>query len=39
MGERVFVRGLRKGSKGFSGKVSRKLPGGSALKRALKLPF
>ena len=39
MGKRGFVRDLRKGSKNFSGKVSRKLPGGSALKRNLKLPF
>lgn len=39
MGKRGFSGGLRKGSKGFSGKVSRKIPGGSALKGALKLPF
>jgi hypothetical protein len=39
MGKRDFSGGLRKGSKGFSGKVSRKIPGGSALKGALKLPF
>ncbi|MDH3559282.1 MAG: hypothetical protein OES18_25860 [Deltaproteobacteria bacterium] len=39
MGERGFSGGLRKGSKRFSGKVSRKIPGGSALKGALKLPF
>ena len=39
MGKRDFSGGLRKGSKGFPGKVSRKIPGGSALKGALKLPF
>ncbi len=39
MGKRGFSGGLRKGSKGFSGKVSRKIPGGSAVKGALKLPF
>ena len=39
MGKRGFSRGLREGSKGSSGKVSRKIPGGSALKGALKLPF
>jgi len=39
VGERGFSNGLREGSKGFSGKVSRKIPGGSALKGALKLPF
>ena len=40
MGKRDFSGGLRKGSsKAFSGKVSRKIPGGSALKGALKLPF
>jgi len=39
MGERGFSGGLGKGSKGFSGKVPRKLPGGSALKGAVKLPF
>jgi hypothetical protein len=39
MGERGFSGGLRKGGKGSSGKVSRKIPGGSALKGALKLPF
>ena len=39
MGKREFPGGLRKGSKGLSGKVSRKIPGGSALKGALKLPF
>ena len=39
MGERGFSGGLRKGSKGLSGKVSKKIPGGSALKGALKLPF
>jgi hypothetical protein len=39
MGKRGFSGGLRKGSKGFSGKVSRKIPGGSAPKGALKLPF
>lgn len=39
-GKRDFSGGLRKGSsKAFSGKVSRKIPGGSALKGALKLPF
>jgi hypothetical protein len=39
MGKRDFSGGLRKGSKGSSGKVSRKIPGGNALKGALKLPF
>ena len=39
MGKRDFSGGLRKGSRGLSGKVSRKIPGGSALKGALKLPF
>jgi hypothetical protein len=39
MGKRDFSSGLRKGSKDLSGKVSRKIPGGSALKGALKLPF
>ncbi len=39
MGKRDFSGGLRKRSKGFSGKVSKKIPGGSALKKALKLPF
>jgi len=38
-GHRGFSGGLRKGGKDFSGKVSRKLPGGSALKGGLKLPF
>jgi hypothetical protein len=38
-GDRGFSGGLRKGGKDFSGKVSRKLPGGSALKGGLKLPF
>jgi hypothetical protein len=37
--ERGFPGGLRKGTKSFSGKVSKKLPGGSALKGGLKLPF
>ncbi|MCG6918678.1 MAG: hypothetical protein LJE89_14175 [Deltaproteobacteria bacterium] len=36
---RGFSGGLGKGSKGFSGKVSSNLPGGSALKGASKLPF
>jgi hypothetical protein len=36
---RGFSGGLGKGSKGFSGKVSRRLPGGSAIKGAVKLPF
>jgi hypothetical protein len=39
VGERGFSGGLPKGSKGFPKKVSRKIPGGSALKGALKLPF
>jgi hypothetical protein len=39
MGERGFSGGLRKGSERFSGKASRKTPGGSALKGALKFPF
>jgi hypothetical protein len=38
-GERSFSGGLRKGSERFSGKASRKTPGGSALKGALKFPF
>jgi len=38
-GDRGFSGGFRKGGKDFSGKVSRKLPGGSALKGGLKLPF
>jgi hypothetical protein len=37
--ERGFSSGLPKGSTGFPKKVSRKIPGGSALKGALKLPF
>jgi hypothetical protein len=39
VGERGFSGGLPKGSKGFPKKVSGKIPGGSALKGALKLPF
>ena len=39
MGKQDFSGGLRKGSRDLSGKVSRKIPGGSALKGALKLPF
>jgi hypothetical protein len=39
IGKRDFSGGLRKGNKGFPGKVSSKIPGGSALKSALKLPF
>ena len=39
MGKRDFSGGSRKGSKDLSGKVSRKIPGGSVLKGALKLPF
>jgi len=39
VGERGFSGGLPTGSKGFPKKVSRKIPGGSALKGALKLPF
>jgi hypothetical protein len=39
MGERGFAGRLGKGSKNFSEKVFKKLPGGSALKGAVKLPF
>jgi hypothetical protein len=39
VGKRVFSGDLPKGGKGFPNKVSRKIPGGSALKGALKLPF
>jgi hypothetical protein len=38
-GKRGFSAGLSKGSKHLSGKASKKLPGTSALKGALKLPF
>jgi hypothetical protein len=38
-GKQGFSGGLRKGSKRFSGKVSRKIPGGSARKGARKFPF
>jgi hypothetical protein len=38
-GKRGFSGGLGKGGKHFSGKASKKLPGGSALKGAVKLPF
>jgi hypothetical protein len=39
VGERGFSGDLRRSSKGFPEKVSRKIPGGSALKGALELPF
>jgi hypothetical protein len=38
-GKRGFSAGLGKGSKHFSGKVSKRLPGTSTLKGAVKLPF
>ena len=39
VGKRGFSGDLRRSSKGFPEKVSRKIPGGSALKGDLKLPF